>query len=119
MLFKEDLVEWAKDFRLIHSVDQCADQNYKGKVCFITDAFSEANIASENTAVILCGPPVMMKVAIDKLKAKGFEDKQIFMSFERHMKCGIGKCGHCNVAGQYMCKDGPVFRYDIARDFYD
>lgn len=119
ILFKEDIDQWNKDFKVTLTVDKCADQSYGGRVCFVTDAFGEADISAENTVAVLCGPPVMMKIAIDKLTAKGFHDNQIFISYERHMKCGIGKCGHCVVAGKYMCKDGPVFSYAAARGFYD
>ncbi len=119
MLFKEDIDRWTQKYNVTLTVDHCADPSYKGKVCFVTDAFAGADITPENKAVILCGPPVMMNVCIEKLKSKGFEDEQIYLSFERHMKCGVGKCGHCMVAGKYMCRDGPVFSYKEARDFYD
>jgi sulfite reductase subunit B len=119
VLFKDDIEHWTKDFSVCLTVDKCADPSYSGKVCFVTDAAAEADVVAENTAAVICGPPIMMKIAIDKLKAKGFADNQMYLSFERHMKCGIGKCGHCVVAGKYMCKDGPVFNYASARDFYD
>jgi len=119
ILFKEDIDEWSKDFKVTLTVDRCADPSFSGRVCFVTDAFGDADIVPGNAAVILCGPPVMMKVGVEKLLNKGFNDNQIYLSFERHMKCGIGKCGHCLVAGKYMCKDGPVFDYSVAREFYD
>jgi anaerobic sulfite reductase subunit B len=119
ILFKEDIDRWSKAFHVLMSVDKCADPSYGGKVCFVTDAFSDSDIIAENSVAVLCGPPIMMKVAVERLKAKGFADNQLYLSFERHMKCGLGKCGHCVVAGKYMCKDGPVFNYEAARDFYD
>lgn len=119
ILFKEDLEKWQRDFNLTVSVDKCADPTFTGKVCFVTDAFGDANIPVEGTSVVLCGPPIMMKVAVEKLEVKGFNDKNLYLSFERHMKCGVKKCGHCVVAGKYMCSDGPVFSYDVARGFYD
>jgi len=119
VLFKEDIDNWSQKFNTTLTVDKCADPGFLGKVCFVTDAFSEISIKPDNTDVILCGPPVMMKVGVDKLKSKRFADNQIYLSFERHMKCGVGKCGQCVVAGKYMCKDGPVFSYEVARDFYD
>ncbi len=119
MLFREDIDMWKKRHDVTLTVDHCADPAYKGKVCFVTDAFSDADISPGNKAVILCGPPVMMNVCIERLKKKGFDDEQIYLSYERHMKCGVGKCGHCVVAGKYMCKDGPVFSYKDARNFYD
>jgi len=119
ILFPKDIDEWSQKFNTTLTVDQCADPSFSGKVCFVTDAFSEIDVKPDNTDVVLCGQPVLMKVGVDKLKRKKFTDNQIYLSFERHMKCGVGKCGHCVVAGKYMCKDGPVFNYEIARDFYD
>ncbi len=119
ILFKDDIEKWSKQFKLALTVDQCADPSFTGKVCFVTDALGDADITRDNTVVLLCGPPIMMKIAADKLGQKGFEDSQVYMSFERHMKCGLGKCGHCVIAGKYVCKDGPVFSYATARGFYD
>lgn len=119
ILFHKDIERWQSMFDVIFTVDKCADPNYQGKVCFVTDAFSEAQIPPEDAVAVLCGPPVMMKVACGKLQEKGYKDEQMYLSFERHMKCGIGKCGHCVIAGKYVCKDGPVFNYTVARGFYD
>lgn len=119
ILFKEDIEKWSKQFNVNLCVDKCDNPDFNGKVGFVTDIFAGSEFPQENSAVLLCGPPIMMKIAIEKLKSKGFLDNQIYLSFERHMKCGVGKCGHCVVAGKYMCKDGPVFSYDEARDFYD
>jgi anaerobic sulfite reductase subunit B len=119
VLFKDDIEKWSKQFNVTLCVDKCEDPSYSGQVGFVTDIFAKTDLSNENTAVIVCGPPIMMKIAIEKLKNNNFDDNQIFLSFERHMKCGVGKCGHCNVAGKYMCKDGPVFAYDTAKHFYD
>jgi anaerobic sulfite reductase subunit B len=119
ILFKEDIEEWQKEFNVTLTVDKCADPNYNGRVCFVTEAVGDVTVPPNNAAVVMCGPPIMMKAATEKLKAKGFEDKQIYVSYERHMKCGFGKCGHCVISGKYVCKDGPVFRYDVAKEFAD
>jgi|Deesub1362B_J571_1020462.scaffolds.fasta_scaffold00770_2 NAD(P)H-flavin reductase len=69
----------------------------------------------ENTVAIVCGPPVMIGFTVQNLEKLGFGDKQIYSTLENKMKCGIGKCGRCNIGSVYVCKDGPVFRYDEIR----
>jgi len=63
----------------------------------------------ENSIAITCGPPIMIKFVLQNLKKLGFKDEQIYTTLERRMKCGIGKCGRCNINHLYVCKDGPVF----------
>lgn len=74
----------------------------------VTDMISRANI-SDNFEVVVCGPPVMYKYVIGELKKKNVPESSIWLSLERHMKCGIGKCGHCFIGGALTCKAGPVF----------
>ena len=74
----------------------------------VTDMIKAASL-SDDTEVAVCGPPVMYKYVIDELKSKGIAESQIWLSLERHMKCGIGKCGHCFIGGAFACKAGPVF----------
>ena len=71
----------------------------------------DVNPSPENTIAITCGPPVMINFVLQNLKELNFTDEQIFTTLENRMKCGIGKCGRCNVAHLYVCKDGPVFSY--------
>lgn len=75
----------------------------------VTDLIKLAPIASDFETAI-CGPPVMYKYVIDSLREKGVADEQIWLSLERHMKCGIGKCGHCYIGGRFTCQAGPVFQ---------
>jgi len=79
---------------------------------FVTDLLEKQKPKPKKTFALICGPPVMMSSTIKKLKELGFEDKHLYVSLERHMKCGLGKCGHCMIKGHYVCVDGPVFRYD-------
>ncbi len=65
----------------------------------------------ENTIALTCGPPIMIKFVVENLKKLGFESEQIYTTLEMRMKCGIGKCGRCNIGDTYVCKDGPVFSY--------
>ncbi len=111
--FKEDMKRWATKFELHLTVDQNPKKtkiNYQ--VGFITDALAKSKLSPENKIVFLCGPPVMMNIAIDHLKNKGFTEDQMYISAERLMNCAIGVCGHCMINGKYTCLDGPVFRYD-------
>ena len=70
------------------------------------------NVVSTDKIVILCGPPIMIKFTLAGLQELGFEKTQVYTTLELRMKCGVGKCGRCNVGSKYVCKDGPVFRFD-------
>jgi anaerobic sulfite reductase subunit B len=72
-----------------------------------------------NYAVVVVGPPPMMKFTGLELLKNGVEDTKIWMSFERKMSCAVGKCGHCRIDETYVCLDGPVFPYTVARDLVD
>ncbi len=110
MLFKEDIEKWKKQFKVHMVLDQpCELKCEKG---FVTDLLEKEKPKPKKTFALICGPPVMVSPTITKLKSFGFEDKHIYVSLERHMKCGLGKCGHCMIKGHYVCVDGPVFRYD-------
>ncbi len=116
VLFKKDIEAWSKRYNTVLSVDNAATY-WTGKVGVITKYIEESGLNNQNKVVLLCGPPVMIKFAVQALKKLGFHDDQIFVSSERNMKCGIGKCGHCMIRGKYTCKDGPVFRYDSIADY--
>jgi NAD(P)H-flavin reductase len=70
-----------------------------------------------NAIVFVCGPEIMMRYAAKCLETIGYADEQIYLSLERRMKCGIGKCGHCQIGVKYVCKDGPVFNYADIKPF--
>lgn len=112
-LYVQELESWGsrKDVTLKETVD-LADEKWTGNVGVITTLLSQIKITDiKNTIVIVCGPPVMYKFVLWDLKAANLPDNQIFISLERRMKCGLGKCGHCQVNGLYACQDGPVFNY--------
>ena len=69
-----------------------------------------------NGIAVVCGPPIMMKFATLKILQMGFKEENLYLSMERNMSCGIGKCGHCRLGIYYPCKDGPVFRYDTIKN---
>jgi NAD(P)H-flavin reductase len=70
----------------------------------------------DNTVAVVCGPPVMYKFVIIVLMEAGLREDQIYLSLERHMKCGVGKCGHCQINNIYVCQDGPVFNFSDIKD---
>jgi len=111
-LFLDELDQWGnrKDIRFLDTVDR-PDAEWKGHVGVITTLFPQIDIDPSKTYCIIVGPPVMYRFAILEAKAKGIPDTQIFLSLERRMKCGLGKCGHCQINHIYVCQDGPVFRY--------
>jgi sulfhydrogenase subunit gamma (sulfur reductase) len=112
LLYREELAEWEKrdDLKLVTTVDQ-GDKDWKGKVGLVPNIVEEVAPSSENTYAVICGPPIMIKFTFPKLMALRFPYERIFTSLERRMKCGIGKCGRCNIGHLYVCQDGPVFNY--------
>ena len=113
ILFEKEMKTWEKNFDMSVSFDKSEGNScFSGKIGFITNLVDASQIDNKNKIVFVCGPPIMMKLVVDILKKKGFHEDQIFLSFERHMKCGVQKCGHCMINGIYVCKDGPVFRFD-------
>ncbi|MFH1770640.1 MAG: FAD/NAD(P)-binding protein [archaeon] len=116
VLFKDEIDKWKKTYKLNLSVDEAAGENpFNCPVGFVTQILGNANLPN-NSEVLMCGPPIMMTKSIGIIKQKGFKDKDIWVSLERHMKCCTGKCGHCMVNDKYVCMDGPVFRYDEVKD---
>lgn len=115
-LFVDEVQEWISKGNVTHleTVDR-GDEQWTGNVGVITTLMTDMSVDPRKTVAIICGPPVMYKFAIVSLYKMGMVDKNIYVSLERHMKCGVGKCGHCQISGLYVCQDGPVFRYaDLA-----
>ena len=115
-MFVKDLEEWQKreDMELLETVDR-GDEKWTGNVGVVTTLFLKVDIEPQNTFAITVGPPVMYKFVVAECKKKGIADEQIGMSLERRMKCGVGKCGHCQINGVYVCQEGPVFTYGEIR----
>ena len=110
--FREIQEEWVNepDFNVYLTIDRPQD-GWDGHVGFVPAYVKEVNIPTDRTAV-LCGPPIMIKFTLQALLELGFNKEQVYTTLEFRMKCGIGKCGRCNVGDKYICKDGPVFRMD-------
>ena len=117
LCFKEELFELEKrdDVKVYLSID-IEEEGWTRFVGFVPTNLLEIKPSPENTIAITCGPVVMIKFVIKNLLELGFSDQQIFTTMENRMKCGIGKCGRCNVGHLYVCKDGPVFSYATLKD---
>ena len=111
-LFLQELDQWRErgDIQYLETVDR-PDPDWEGNVGVITTLFPKVDIDPAGTYCTVVGPPIMYRFVILEAKSKGIPDKNIFLSLERRMKCGLGKCGHCQINGVYVCQDGPVFRY--------
>jgi NAD(P)H-flavin reductase len=90
------------------------DESWTGNVGMVTSLLDKVEMSSGSA--VICGPPIMMKAVASKLMAKGFAHEDIYVSMERHMKCGVGKCEHCMIGPYHACLDGPVFSYDKVKD---
>jgi NAD(P)H-flavin reductase len=112
LLYKSDLETWQNrsDIQVFLTVDQ-DDIGWHGKVGTVPVVTREVTPDAENTYALVCGPPAMIKYTLPVLKELGFPNERIFLSLEMRMKCGIGKCGRCNIGSKYVCQDGPVFSY--------
>jgi len=119
-LFIDEAKEWASQTNVTYdeTVDR-GDKEWQGKVGVITILMQDMMVDPRNTLAIICGPPVMYKFAAVSLRHMGIVDKNIYVSLERHMKCGVGKCGHCQISGVYVCQDGPVFKFSDVVDMQE
>ncbi len=110
LLYKDELKAWAErdDLNLNVTVDK-GDAEWKGREGFVPAVCKEVAPDKVNAVAVICGPPIMIKFTLPVFSELGFSKENILTSLEMRMKCGIGKCGRCNVGNKYVCKDGPVF----------
>ena len=118
LLFKTEAKEWMRraEIKFNCTVDR-GDPDWKGNVGLITTLIPDVDINPMRTYGVVVGPPIMYKFVIVKLLEKKIPDHQIILSLERRMKCGLGKCGHCQIEGVYVCQSGPVFNYAQLKNF--
>jgi NAD(P)H-flavin reductase len=110
--YREIIEEWSTDAGVnVHLTIDNPQENWNGHVGFVPNYVKELGFDTDKTAII-CGPPIMIKFTLEGLVALGFDKTQVYTTLELRMKCGVGKCGRCNVGAKYVCKDGPVFRCD-------
>jgi NAD(P)H-flavin reductase len=110
VVFREELDELKKKMNVHLSID-VAESGWNEFVGFVAQNVLDKKPSPQNTIAITCGPPIMIKTVIKALKDLKFEDGQIYTTVENKMKCGIGKCGRCNIGRHYVCKDGPVYSW--------
>lgn len=120
IIYKNLIPEWSRMQKtdIVTTVD-VGDRDWNGNVGLITTILKDLPVSVNKTVAIVCGPPIMMKFVNLKLLDLGFRPKDIYLSMEKNMSCGLGKCGHCRLGSFYICKDGPVFTYEQLKDLHD
>jgi len=122
ILFKDDIDSWQKKglqlilgvrkgLQLLVHASERKNRSSQEKAGTVAEELNIPKISFENACAFICGPPVMINETMKSLSMTGMQEDNIFTSLEAHMKCGVGKCGHCYVDGKYICTDGPIFSY--------
>jgi NAD(P)H-flavin reductase len=119
LLYKDELPKWRGQFDLqVEVTVDAATGGWRGNVGVVTTLIPPARFDPENTVAMVCGPEVMMRFTLLELEKRGVPSENTFVSMERNMKCAVGFCGHCQFGPTFICKDGPVFRYDQIQPFF-
>jgi anaerobic sulfite reductase subunit B len=121
LLFKKELDHWQKKGQVLVTVDTTEGETeaWAGGIGFVVDFVKHIGGIGSETKVVLVGPPLMITNTVRELVRNNVREENIWTSFERHMKCGVGKCGHCRIRDKYVCLDGPVFNYVEAKSLID
>lgn len=118
LLFERDLRRWRSRFDLdVEVTVDSAEPGWRGNVGVVTTLLPRLGFDAGDAVAFVCGPPVMMRFAVDQFVDLGMPRERIYLSMERNMKCAVGFCGHCQFGPEFICKDGPVFRYDRIAPF--
>ena len=113
LLYTREFEQWRGRFGVnLHVTVDSATKEWSGHVGVVTTLFSQVRLDPLQTTAFVCGPEIMMRFSVMELLNRGIAADQIFLSLERNMKCAVGFCGHCQFGPTFVCKDGPVFRYD-------
>jgi NAD(P)H-flavin reductase len=119
LLYTDEYQAWEdKDMNVMITVDR-ADQDWKGQVGVVPMLFYRTRVDEENTVFFSCGPEIMMRFVVFEGLARRISPEKIYLSMERNMKCGQGFCGHCQLGPYFICKDGPVYRFDQLEPFFN
>jgi NAD(P)H-flavin reductase len=121
IIYRHHIAEWEArpDINMVKTVDPWGTaDDWDGKVGLLPVVLEQINPSSENTFVIMCGPPIMIKFAMQSLEKLGFTQDQVYLTVENKMKCGLGKCGRCNIGDIYICKEGPVYTATRMKQMY-
>jgi NAD(P)H-flavin reductase len=118
LLYQQEMEQWRarSDLHVDITVDR-ALRWWRGNVGVVTTLIPKADFDPTSTIAMMVGPEIMMRFTIAELQKRGLPDESIYISMERNMKCGVGLCGHCQLGPFFVCKDGPVFRYDRVKPF--
>jgi NAD(P)H-flavin reductase len=117
MLYVKELEQWRGRFDIhVSVIVDRADSSWRGNVGVVTSLLHKFTIDGEQTTAMLCGPEIMMRFTILELVKRNMPAENIYLSMERNMKCGVGLCGHCQWGADFICRSGPVYRYDAIRE---
>lgn len=119
LLYKDELPKWRGQFDLqVEVTVDAATGGWRGNVGVVTTLIPPARFDPDSTVAMVCGPEVMMRFTLLELEKRGVPAENTYISMERNMKCAVGFCGHCQFGPTFICKDGPVFRYDQIQPFF-
>jgi NAD(P)H-flavin reductase len=120
LIYTDELLAWSTrgDLEVRVTVDR-ADRSWQGAIGPVTMLFPRITLDAQRTVAFMCGPEVMMRFALVELEKRGVQQDQVYVTLERNMQCAIGLCGHCQLGPSFVCADGPVFRYDRVRKFFE
>jgi NAD(P)H-flavin reductase len=118
LLYTNELDSWRAKTALHTTVD-AAGPEWTGKVGFVPQLLPGAEFDADSTAAFVCGPEIMMRLSADALIERGVASDRIFVSLERNMRCGLGHCGHCQLGPTLICRDGPVYSYEVAKPWLE
>ncbi len=120
ILYRSELEKWRGQFDL--TVDVTVDRatgKWSGKVGVVTRLVARGGFDPSQTVALVCGPEIMMRYAVKSLKQQGVANDRIYVSMERNMKCAVGFCGHCQLGPYFICRDGPVLRFDRIEPLFE
>jgi NAD(P)H-flavin reductase len=117
ILYRRDLERWKIEGLQIYVTVDRATGSWSGHVGVVTSLISHAPFDPVTAVAMICGPEIMMRYTVLELQKRGVSEERMFLSMERNMKCAIGFCGHCQFGPEFICKDGPVFRYDRIKNW--
>lgn len=120
IVYKNAIAEWSKRKKVDLSITvDMGEPAWRGNVGLVTTILNDLPVDLNKAVAVVCGPAVMMKFVTLKLLDTGFKPADIYLSMEKNMSCGLGKCGHCRLGRFYVCKDGPVFTYEELKGMHD
>ncbi len=118
VLFMDEISSWTdRGANVVLTVDACQIESWKGCTGLVTEHFGKAKVDFKNSTAYICGPHVMIQAAMRDLSLMGMPDDHIITTLEAHMKCGVGKCGHCYCGGKLICEEGPVFSLEEIKKY--